>query len=180
MKKKKLKLKPKKQTINKWKRDNRALALISSLLVIFGLMVGGFVGTMWALSRPYDQHPHSVVIAADKTTTIPADLLETLQNQDKCRHYRGPDTADGVNMWTVYQLSRGKFAKISYGCSTNLDFYIMAVKSDKSWQLLQPAEYFASGGFLPKCIQVEKYQIDKTIEPFCIKDDGQARPNAIN
>jgi hypothetical protein len=180
MKKKKLKLKPKKQTIRKWKRDNHRIAIVLSLLFVLGLLVGGVVCAVVMALRPYNSHPRSVVIAADKTVTVPGDLVDYLRQQASCKSYRGVNSPDGVPIWAVYQLSKGKFAKVSYGCSTKLDFYIMAVKANKNWQLIQPSEYFGSTGFLPKCMQVEKYQIDKTIEPFCIKEDGQARPNAIN
>lgn len=179
MAKKKLKLRPKKQTIKKLRRDKRVIGAVLGSLFLLGVGIGLITGILLVTSRPYDQHPNNVVIAADSNIQIPEDLVSFLNRQNKCVGYRGPNSPKGVGMWVVYQLSRGKFAKISYGCSANLNTYIMAVRLDNKWQLIKPTDYFGNTGFLPKCLQLEKYQIDASIEPYCVKDDAMARPNGV-
>jgi len=175
MAKKKHRLKIKPQTWRKWRRNPW---LIRGFLVLL-VLVGFGLGIMAVELQPYNQHPRNVVWAADKSVTIPADLVKFLEKRDDCKGYKGTDTPRGVGLWGVYQVSKARFAKISYGCSTDLTLYIMAVKNQGHWQLLQPTEYFSATGFLPKCSQIDRYQIDKSIEPYCIKDDGNARDNAI-
>ncbi len=147
------------------------LVAVLLLFLMIGVLAGTATTTLYMLNRPYNQHPRNVVIAADNTISVPKDLVDFLRRQDEC--------PAKVGLYSVYQVSRAKFAKLSYGCSTSLSNYIMAVKNNNQWQLIPVSDYFTVGGFLPKCIQVEKYQIDKSIEPFCVKDDGMARDNAI-
>lgn len=171
MKKKKLKLKSKKQTFRKLRRDNWVLVAVLLLFLVIGALVGAFIAILYMLNKPYNQHPKNVVIAADNTISVPKDLVDFLSHQDEC--------PAKVGLYSVYQVSQRKFAKLSYGCSTSLTNYRMAVKNNNQWQLIPVREYFQAAGFLPKCIQVEKYQIDRSIEPFCIKEGGMARDNAL-
>lgn len=114
---------------------------------------------------------------------MPNDLRNHLLKQQACKDYLGANTQTGVGLWGVYQVSGGKFAKISYGCSINLTNYIMAVKQNGAWKLLPPGEYFSpfantqSTGVLPLCSQLELYKIDKTVESFCIDAAGAAKTN---
>lgn len=140
----------------------------------------GIVGTRFLDSRI---SPGNIVWAADETAKIPTDLRKFLNNRDDCQNYRGESTPTGVGLWGVYQVSGGKFAKISYGCSWSLTSYKMAVKQSGDWILLLPTDYFApfagsnSAGALPYCKVIDNYKIPKDIEPFCIKDDGSAISN---
>ncbi len=170
-KKLKLKLKSKTLTFRKLKRDNRFLVAALVLFFIVGVIAGAAGMTLFVHNKPYNQHPKNVVISADDTVSAPPDLIDFLRRQDTCQ--------GRVNLYSIYQVSANKFAKLSYGCSTSLSSYIMAVKNNSHWQLIPVSEYFSTTGFLPKCIQVEKYQIDKSIEPFCIKENGMARNNGI-
>lgn len=154
---------------------------VKPLLVGFvGLLIGISGLGLWHWLRP----PSNLVWAADKTIKIPRDLRTYLQHTDNdCEAYRGKDSPTGVGLWGVYQVSKGQYAKIAYGCSWSLSSYIMAVKKDGSWQLIPPTEYFApfkngvdpTKGALPFCVVVEKYSIPKDIEPFCILADGTAK-----
>jgi len=174
-KKKILKLKIKKQTMRRWRRDPwvRAGAILLVLIIGIGL------GMLGMVIRPTNQHPQNLVWASDSRTKIPPDLISYLQDRKDCQASSNKASA-GVGLWGVYQVSKGRFAKVAYGCSTNMTLYIMAVKTAKQWQLLQPSTYFSVTGFLPKCAQIDQYQIDKSIEPYCIKDDGSARANEVN
>lgn len=140
----------------------------------------GIVGTRFFEAR---RVPANIVWAADKTVKVPGDLRSFLDSRDDCQSYRGTGSPAGVGLWGVYQVSKGKFAKIAYGCSWSLSSYIMAVKEKSGWKLLPPTEYFApfqgstATGALPQCAMVDQYKIDKSIEPFCITTDGSARAN---
>lgn len=131
--------------------------------------------------------PANLVWAADNTVIIPADLQKTLINKNDCASYRGNGSPNGVGLWGVYQVSKLRYAKIAYGCSLNLNLYIMAVKQQDTWQLLNPTEYFApfkdgvdpTKGALPYCSVVQKYKIPAEIESFCINPDGTARSNDL-
>lgn len=131
--------------------------------------------------------PSSLVWPADHTVKIPNDLRHFLKNQNNCENYRGPNTPTGIALWSVYQTSKDTFAKIAYGCSWDLNMYIVAVKQDGKWQLIEPKEYFApfkdgidpKTGSLPFCAMVEKYQIPQNIESFCVNADGSAQANIL-
>lgn len=179
MKKKKPKLKQKKQAIRKLKTSNRVLIIAILLVLAIGILVGMATATLYMDKKPYNTHPKNVVIAADHTISVPENLVKFLQRQDDCKNYRGNNSSVGVGIYSVYQVSHSKFAKLSYGCSTSLSSYVMAVKNNNQWHFIPVADYFTVNGFLPKCIEVEKYQIDKSIEPFCIKENGMARDNGI-
>ena len=148
-------------------------------------IIGFIVGTLGLRILAGFNKPSNLVWAADSTVAMPKGLEDFLESQNGCKEYRGTGTPTGLGLWGVYQTSKGKFAKIAYGCSWNLVSYIMAVKQSGKWQLLQPKEYFASVrdgadpvvGGLPRCTVIEKYKIDKNIEPFCIASDGTAKPN---
>ncbi|HUP26653.1 MAG TPA: hypothetical protein VM124_03355 [Candidatus Limnocylindrales bacterium] len=154
------------------------------LLMLSGSLVG-MVATLIVIqsAKPIE----NIVWAADNTVKIPKSLRMFLEKQHGCEHYKGTDSERGVGLWGVYQVSHDKFAKIAYGCSWSLSPYIMAVKQDDTWQLLQPTDYFApfQGGIdhrqgaLPFCRVVEKYKITKDIESFCINDDNVAIANDL-
>lgn len=145
----------------------------------FILVAAGLVaGLVIAWLQPPDLHPKNLVWASDSSVEVPGELAEFLSLQDKCLNLQGDKAPDGVALWSVYQVSKEKFAKISYGCGVGLTRYVMAVKQGYDWQLVMPAEYFATN-FLPHCAIIEKYQIDKSIEPFCIEAGGTPRANAI-
>ncbi|MES2971344.1 MAG: hypothetical protein V4702_03425 [Patescibacteria group bacterium] len=156
------------------------------LLITFGIGLAGFMTgilTTVVLNRP--EPPRNLVWAADIEVSVPKDLRKFLENQSDCQQYRGTDSPTGVGLWGVYQTSKGRFAKIAYGCSWSLSSYIMAIKQDDQWQLLQPTEYFApfkdgvspAQGALPYCSIIEKYKIPKDIESFCISNDNKAQSN---
>lgn len=152
--------------------------------IIFVSMLIGIVGTKLLSNH---KTPTNIVWAADSSVHVPNDLKRFLLTQDRCKNYRGKDTPTGIGLWGVFQTSNKSYAKIAYGCSWNLTNYIMAVKSGRKWQLLDPNSYFApfdatiaSGkGVLPYCSMVEKYKIPKDIESFCIKPDGSAETNTL-
>lgn len=129
--------------------------------------------------------PSNIVWAADNTVKVPRDLRDHLSKQNDCKSYRGTGSPTGVGLWGVYQVHNAKFAKIAYGCSTNLQNYIFGVKTDNKWKLIQPTEYFSPfegttdsrGGAIPFCTMIEKYKIPKAIEPFCVQADGSAKIN---
>lgn len=166
------------------KQRKQVLALgIPVLAGIAGLIIG--ISAITLIS--YQLKPSNLVWAADKTVSVPKGLKTFLENKDNCNEYRGKGTPDGIGLWGVYQTSKGQFAKIAYGCSWNLDSYIMAVKYKGSWQLLPPIGYFApfkdgvdpAKGALPLCEVIKKYGIPKDIESFCIASDGSAKLNDI-
>lgn len=147
--------------------------------VLVTLLIGNFIHSR--------AQPKNIVWAADRTIKIPSGLKPYLLKQEGCREYRGKGSPTGVGLWSVYQTSNNKFAKIAYGCSWTLNTYVMAIRDKSGWQLLDPNKYFApfrdavdpSKGALPYCAVVEKYKIDKTIEPFCVNPDSTARANNI-
>lgn len=165
-------------------RQQKLFGILS--LLILGL-IGVTAGLVAGKLSERQAAPTNLVWAADETIKLPDDLKQFLETQDSCNEYRGNGTPAGVGLWGVYQVAQDRFAKIAYGCSWNLSSYIMAVKQDKQWQLLQPPEYFApfkdgidpNNGALPNCAVIEKYQIPATIESFCINADGMAQANAI-
>lgn len=173
--------KRKKTVINKKQRKQIKAIVIPLVSLAFGLLVGVFANKLLGQQKT----PTNLVWAADQTISIPKDLDKFLQSRQRCTNYRGVGTPTGVGLWGVYQVSQGRFAKIAYGCSWSLNNYIMAIKPGKSWQLIEPKEYFApfnnggdpDRGALPVCTVIEKYHIPKDIEPFCVNSDGSARIN---
>ncbi len=165
------------------KKDRKKLASIAIPLLagLFGLVVGASLVSFLSSSR----RPSNLVWAADNTVKVPKALRKYLATKRDCESYRGTDTPRGVGLWGVYQVSKKQYAKIAYGCSWNLSSYVMAVKQQGKWQLLEPAEYFApfkdgvdpTHGALPHCSVVEKYNIPAELEPFCINADGTATAN---
>jgi hypothetical protein len=166
----------------KLNKKQKALAWRVGTPIAVGLvcLLVGIIATHVVLAR---KQPANVVWAADNTVKIPADLKNFLLHQTDCKNYRGTSSPQGVGLWGVYQVSKDKFAKISYGCSISLSNYIMAVKQNGTWQLLQPTEYFSpfantqTAGALPLCAQLDKYKIDQTIESFCVDATGAAKAN---
>ena len=142
------------------------------------LLAGVSIGLILAWLQPPNLHPKNLVWASDDTVQVPGDLAEFLRLQDKCLSTQGVGTPHGVGLWSVYHVSKDKFAKISYGCGVGLTRYVMAVKPEHKWELIPPADYFATN-FLPGCAVVEEYQVDKSIEPFCIEAGGTPRANTI-
>jgi hypothetical protein len=56
----------------------------------------------------------------------------------------------------------------------------VAIKNKNNWQLLQPADYFASNdgaSHLPKCDVLKQYKIPASLESFCIDAADQAVTN---
>lgn len=168
-----------KLNLKRLKKDKRFLRARLPLLILFGMAIGLTIAWL----QPPDVTPKNLVWKANDSVNAPADLVKFLRAQDDCKNYQGTNTPRGVGLWGIYQTSKGKFAKVSYGCSTNLSTYIMAVKDNGKWQLLPPTEYFASQStaarFLPKCSFIDKYKIDSSIEPFCIEADGTPRENKL-
>lgn len=167
------------------KKQQQKLKSLSLFLAIFaiGLALGV---TLIKFNATNKGTPKNLVWAADNTVKIPASLRKFLVTRNDCGHYKGNGSPDGVGLWSVYQVSNERFAKIAYGCSWNLTSYIMAVKQNNGWILVPPKEYFAEfkdspgkAGALPNCSQLEKYKINKSIEPFCITTDGTAKTNDI-
>ena len=152
-------------------------------LVLFGL-IAGYLGTGWVASI---SQPKNLVWAAEAQVKVPGDLKSYLQKRNDCKDYRGVGTPTGVGLWGVYQVEKGQFAKIAYGCSWTLTSYIMAAKQNNKWFLIPPTEYFAASdpsaargsSNLPKCTELTKYKINKTIEPFCIDAANQPQPNSL-
>jgi len=173
-----------KKTVVKQVRKNPLFRKFYPMLL---LLIGIAAGLLLAWLQPPDYHPKSLVWASDKTVTIPNDLSAYLQKRNDCTTYRGKNNPPGVSLWAVYQTSKSKFAKVSYGCSTRLTTYAMVVKDGASWTLLDPSDYFANraqttgsiSSFLPKCTFIDKYHIDKSIEPFCVEVDGSAHENKL-
>ncbi len=167
------------------KRHKQKLRQIG--LPLSALLLGLLIGILVPKVLSKNNTPGNLVWAADNTVKVPGDLTAFLESQNSCQHYRGSDSPTGIGLWGVYQVSQKKFAKIAYGCSWGLDPYIMAVKQNNSWQLLQPADYFAPfkespdgrRGALPLCTVVQKYKIPKDIESFCIQVDGSAKSSDL-
>lgn len=143
-------------------------------VVVVVLVAGFFVG----FTRPRSVHPKSLVWAASSEVQPPADLVKFLNGQSNCSGENGESQVGGVSLWSVFKVSQGKFAKLSYGCSYDLSFYKMAIKEDGKWRLLDSTEYFANS-FLPRCSQIDTYKIDKSVEPFCLELPGGSRENTI-
>ncbi len=173
--------KRKKPIFNKKQRKEIKAFAVPLTAVLFGLIVGVFANKLLSKQKT----PTNLVWAADNTIQIPKDLRKFLESKSACGNYRGADTPTGVGLWGVYQVSQSRFAKIAYGCSWSLDNYVMAIKLAGSWQLLEPKDYFAPfnngvdpvKGALPFCSAIEKYNIPKDIEPFCINPSGSASSN---
>lgn len=173
----------KKKKISK-KRRQKILSMAIPMLVILASILFGSALTLITKNA---EKPNNLVWAADNTVKLPADLKRFLLKQNRCEQYKGKKSLSGVGLWGVYQTSEDKYAKIAYGCSWSLSTYIMAVHHDKTWRLIEPAEYFApfkdgvnaGSGALPYCSQLEKYRIPKDIESFCISADGSAKNNEL-
>lgn len=172
----------------KFKLSKRQRKEFRKLVPYFLVGLLGIIIGIAVVSAPFgNKNPENLVWAADHTVKIPKDLRNYLQSKDDCKEYRGTGSPTGVGLWGVYQVSRNQYAKISYGCSNSLSNYIMAVKMDGKWRLLQPTEYFAPFndaadkrvGAIPHCAVVEKYKIPSEIESFCIKPDGSAQANEL-
>lgn len=152
-----------------------------AVLIVLSVLVG------WLLhaSSNNQEHPKNLIWAIDETVNVPRDLKRVLQKQNVCQSYRGPNTPQGVALWGVQQISKDKFAKVVHGCSWALESYVMLVKQDSEWQILEGKNYFADGlgnsgrSSLPKCEVLETYGIDQTIEPFCIDKNNKAKINSI-
>jgi hypothetical protein len=122
------------------------------------------------------------VWAVDNTVKIPTGLenyLESNSNYD-CKSYRGTDTPTGVALYAVEKVVGNNYVKMSYGCSDNLnqDTYIIAIKQNGKWSLIQPVEY-NNGAEAPFCTALEKYHIGKNAEPYCIDQQGKTKSNNI-
>ena len=169
----------KKSKLQKLRKDKRFLKTFPLLTLLLGVAVGAVL--VWL--QPPDLYPKNLVWAGDATVKIPSDLVEFLRNQPACKRTSGSDGRNGVGLWGVYQVSQAKFAKVSYGCSSTLTPYLMAVRDHGKWLLIPYADYFAdqsiSARFLPKCTYIDKYKIDSSIEPFCLEASGAARENNI-
>lgn len=168
----------------KLNKRQKARARAIGLPIVIGLVcfAVGVLGTKLVVAS---SRPANIVWAADKTVNVPGDLRTFLLDQDTCKDYLGTNTQRGVGLWGVYQVSQGRFAKISYGCSLTLTNYVMAIKQKGAWSLIPPTEYFSpfantqTTGALPLCSQLEKYKIDKTVESFCVDAAGTAKANTM-
>jgi hypothetical protein len=140
------------------------------------LLLVALVSFLVGFTRPRSIHPESLVWAASQEVQPPSDLVKFLKGQSNCAE--GEVQTGGVSLWSIFKVSQGKFAKLSYGCSYDLNFYKMALKEDGKWRLLDKNEYFANS-FLPRCSQIDTYKIDKSIEPFCLELPGGSRENSI-
>lgn len=175
----------KKPRFNKKQRQQLTKYLVRFGIPVFGLVVGLGIGVVWVNIITSRRVPQNLVWAADNTVKVPKDLQKFLLKQNDCRSYKGAGSPTGVGVWGVYQVAQDKFAKISYGCSINLNLYIMAVKQSGHWALIQPTEYFANvdtlsgNGYLPKCEVLAKYKITKNVESFCVQADGVGRANDL-
>ena len=139
------------------------------------LVIGVAAGFLLAKIQPPNLRPDNLVWAGNSEVKVSGDLAEFLSVQDQCLNSK---ESDGVGLWSVYQTSKDKFAKVAYGCGVGLTRYAMAVKTDHKWQLLPPAEYFGAN-LIPNCAFIDQYQIDKSIEPFCLEAGGAPRANII-
>lgn len=173
----------KKKKISRKQRQKFLNIAIPASVILISFLLGSGV-TLLMQRRAI---PDNIVWAADSTVKLPPDLKKFLEKQNKCEQYRGNSSPKGVGLWGVYQMSGRNYAKISYGCSWGLTTYIMAVKQNSEWRLIEPTVYFApfkdgvnaSNGALPYCAQLELYKIPKDIESFCISHDGTAKSNDI-
>ena len=154
---------------NKQVRRHAPLGFIISALII-GFLLGK--------AQPVPTHPKTLVWASAEDTKVPADLITFLEKSPSCLGSDGKPKADGVNLWSVIKVSQNKIAKLAYGCSYDLNFYKVAVKQTGKWQLLDNNSYLANN-FLPHCEAVDTYQIDKSIEPFCLDAAGLSQENSI-
>jgi hypothetical protein len=166
--------------LNKRQRQQLQRFGLPILLLLIGGLTGWFIKTLITDAI----QPDNIVWAIDESVKLPSDLRYTLMRQDRCQAYRGPGTPKGVGLWGVQQISQGRLAKVVHGCSWNIEGYLMVVKDNGRWQILEAKDYFASKsnasqGSLPRCEILGKYKIDKAIEPFCISSKGQARANTI-
>lgn len=167
------------------KKQRQRLTFLGYLLIC---VVGGIlIGVIMMKTAQNRTSPKNLVWAADNTVKVPKDLAAFLARQDGCQHYRGTGSPNGVGLWGVYQVSQSRFAKIAYGCSWSLSPYVMAVKENNQWRLIPSREYFApfkegidpQQGALPNCSIIEKYNIPKEIESFCISTEGNAKSNEL-
>ena len=165
------KRKAKKFKLNKLLKDKRFTKALPLTTLAGGVLVGLFIA--WV--QPPSQHPRTLVWAADERVNIPSDLYTFLAKQRDCKAYRGNNSPNGVALWSVYQIEQGRLAKIAYGCSTDLSYYVVAVKVDSRWTLIKPTEYLENN--LPKCAMLTEHNLPKSFESFCREADGSVREN---
>ncbi len=172
----------------KLKLSKRQQKQFKKFLIPIGIgLIGFLIGFVASNVISGSKKPMNLVWVADSEVQLPKDLRKFLEGQQDCREYRGTGTPTGVGLWGVYQIHKGQFAKIAYGCSWSLSSYIMAVRQKTGWELLKPTEYFApfkdginpSQGALPYCAMLEKHKIPSQIESFCITADGSAQNNPL-
>lgn len=143
------------------------------LLIVLGL--GFMFGQNWVKSHA-NYNAKNAVVLADSSVKPPAGLVDFLKKQDGCKGQKS------IGIWSIYQTSENKFAKIAYGCGVSLESYIMAVKQSSGWILIPVNQYFlpakdggSVSGYGPSCDIVAKYFIDNSIEPVCVTKLGQSK-----
>ncbi|HEX5797684.1 MAG TPA: hypothetical protein VFX86_04835 [Candidatus Saccharimonadales bacterium] len=125
------------------------------------------------------------VWAADNSVKVPQDLKSHLikSSKDDCNEYAGDGSPNGAVLFAVTKVE-DDFAKMTYGCASYLtDMEIVAIKRDGSWSLIQPADYYQTkpnydGPALPTCSALEKYKINKDLEPECLDSKFEIRQNS--
>lgn len=168
--------KQQKQLIRLYKKHRKILLRYCIPIVIGCVLFGS--GMFVQNVRLQDQQPKNIVWAVDETVKVPKGLRQALLELDTCKNYRGADSPSGVGLWGVTQVEQDKFAKITYGCSWQLTSYIVAVNNGKTWQLLQPTEYFAdTAQGVPSCAVVTKYKIPPALEAFCVNEKFELSKN---
>lgn len=156
------------------KRKRKQLQALGKAVVF--VLAGVLIGLIFA-DHLVNKPSNTRIWAADETVVIPDDLYNFLQQQPDCMQ---PITGQpGVRLWAVMQVEQASFARLAYGCSTELQQYQMAVRVEGNWQLLKDKDYFADSAVtsLPSCNAVSKYTIPSAIEPFCINSKGKAEAN---
>jgi hypothetical protein len=152
--------------------------LIGVVTITFVLAAGFVIGYLVAISDK-DRQPVNLIWTVDSSVYIPDDLRVFLNSQPACDNQLNPGIK-GVRLWGVMQVYVGSYAKIAYGCSSELKSYIVASKQSGQWQLHQPENYFSEmgEGALPLCASVQRFNIPGEVEPFCI-NKGKAQANTL-
>lgn len=156
-----------------------------ALLFIIGAIAG------LAISLRLRNRDQTVLVwRADKEVRVPDGLVSYLEKNHKndCHDYKGTGSVAGVALFSVYETSQNRLAKMTYGCGNNLTYgnsgYIVAYKEDGKWNLTRPTHYFVppkdaakvvgQPAAFPECYFLSQHNIPASFESFCVNSAGNA------
>lgn len=154
------------------KQQKQKMRTVVRLLALFlcGVVVGLLLSVAYEKSRP-----RNLVWPIDERASVPSDLKNFLLSQNRCQNYDGSGQT-GVGLWSVASVYDDSYAKISHGCSSELNSYLLANRVNGNWSLVDPVYYFGKTGqaTIPLCTSVDELTIPAEVEPFCANKAGQA------